>query len=81
LGWYLDYVGRLLKAYPQFSEEFIENELPIRKGWCYICCYLENDGWLQFVGLKPSGDTYLEQEVNNLKTQYYEKYPKNKGIN
>lgn len=77
MGWYLEYVGRLLRGYPQFSLEYVENELPMSFGWALVNFYLENDGWMQFCGIKRIGNGYIQQEVEKLKEQYFDKYGKN----
>jgi hypothetical protein len=70
-GWYMEYVGRLLKTYSQFSLEYIENELPMSFGWSLVNYAVETDGWLSFCGIRRTGKGYISQEVDKLKQQYY----------
>lgn len=58
--------------YPQFSLDYIENELPMGFGWALIAFCIENNGWHQFCGLKRIGRSYSGQEVDKLKQQYYD---------
>lgn len=74
LGWYLEYVGRLLKYYPGFSLDYINYELSMDMGWALLNWGLENDAWLQFAGMKRSGKGYIGLEVDILEKQYYDKY-------
>lgn len=67
-------MGRLLLNYHQFSLEYIENELPMAMGWFLVSYSVENNGWLQFCGLKRLDDGYIKQEVDKLKEQYFDKY-------
>jgi hypothetical protein len=75
-GWYLEYVGRLMKTYTQFSLEYIENELPMAFGWALVGYAIENDGFYQFCGIKRIGNGYVKQEVEKLKEQYYDSIKK-----
>lgn len=68
----MEYVGRLLRGYSQFSLDYIENELPMSFGWALINFSMENDGWLQFCGIRRIGKGYIAQEIDELKRQYYE---------
>ena len=42
-------------------------------GWSLVAFYIENDGWMQFCGVTRIGDGYIQQEVQKLKQQYFEK--------
>jgi hypothetical protein len=59
----------LLKYYSQFSLDFVWDELPMGEGYAYLTVAIGLDGWAQFSGLKPEGETYLEQETNQLMEQ------------
>ncbi len=43
--------------------EYVMNDLPMDQGFAYISWLLENDGWLQFSGLKRKGDGYVKRRV------------------
>jgi hypothetical protein len=63
-----------LRTYHQFSLEYIENDLSMAFGWALVAHAIENNGWLQFCGLKRVGLGYIGQEIEKLKREYYEKY-------
>lgn len=58
--------------------EYIENDLPMGFGWALVNYAIENDGWMQFCGLKRVGKGYIAQEVEELKKQYYDAKKKDK---
>lgn len=70
----MEYFGRLLKSYSQLSIDYIENELPMALGWVLVAYALENDGWMQFCGLRRLDKGYIGQEVEKLKQQYFDKH-------
>jgi hypothetical protein len=47
-------------------------------GWALVNYAIENDGWMQFCGLKRVGKGYIAQEVEELKKQYYDAKKKDK---
>jgi hypothetical protein len=53
----------LLRYYPQFTREYIEDALPLDEGWALLAVATENDGWLQFSGLKRTIPGYMAQEI------------------
>ena len=58
------------------SIDYITYELDMSLGWALISWALENDGWLQFAGLKRSSKGYIAMEVDKLEKEYFDKYPK-----
>jgi len=62
----IDYECRLLKTYPSFTRDWIEFDLPMDMGWIYYAWSLENDGWLQFSGVKRDSLGFIAQEVERL---------------
>ena len=62
----MDYLGRLLKTYPSFTLGFVEDELPMDKGWAFHAQSMEMDGWLSFCGMKRKGLGYVGQEIERL---------------
>lgn len=42
------------------------------EGWTFYAWAMENDGWLQFSGLKRAGDGYIAQHVERLMKEYRE---------
>lgn len=67
-----EYMGRILMTYPQYSQEYIENDMPMAFGWYLVNYAIENNGWYQFCGLRAKGGTYMETEVSKLVKQYYD---------
>lgn len=39
------------------------------QGWAFYAWVIENDGWMQFGGVKRQGDGYIQQEVKRLLKQ------------
>ena len=72
----MEYVGKLLKYYPQFSLEFINYELNMDLGWALIGYATEQDSWLQFAGIKRISKGPIAQEVDKLEKQYYDVHKK-----
>ena len=62
-------MGRLLKTYPSFTEDFILHDLPMDRGWCYYSQAMEMDGWLQFAGVSRETPGYIMQETKKLIAQ------------
>lgn len=58
-----------MAGYPQFSEEFVWDDLSMDRGWAYYAWKVENDGWLQFSGVKRKGKGYVGMEVDSLMKQ------------
>jgi hypothetical protein len=56
----------LLKTYPSLTRHHIDRELPMDEGWCLYAWALENDGWLQFAGIKRSSKGYIAQETERI---------------
>jgi len=52
LGWLLDYVCRLMSAYPSFTEEFVWDKLEMSRGWAYYAWAHQNEAQRYFVGWK-----------------------------
>ncbi len=71
-GWYIDYITTILKYYPQFNLEWIEDDLNLAFGWILINKSLESDGWLNFCGFQRTSPSYIEQEIDCLMKQYYD---------
>ncbi len=70
----MNYVTRLMRYYPSFTEEYVIDILPIDKGWAFLAAAIDNDGWLQFAGIKRSGKAYLAQEIDKLMKEAKEVY-------
>ena len=62
----MTYVGSIQKYRPQYSRDFVWDELPMDEGYVEITVAISLDGFAQFCGLKPDGKTYLEVEVERL---------------
>lgn len=55
-----------MKSYPSFTYQFVMDELPMDQGWAFYNWAIENDGWLQFGGLKRGGKGYIAQQADRL---------------
>ena len=66
LSWLIDYIGRLLRTFPSFGWQFVWDELPMEQGWAMYAWSMENDGWLQFAGMKRATSGYIAREVDKL---------------
>lgn len=53
---------------------FILDELPMNQGWALYSWCLENDGWLQFGGMKREGKGYIGQGTEPLIRQAKEAF-------
>lgn len=42
------------------------DDLPMDQGWAFIAYSVQNDGWLQFNGVKRASDGYIKQEIERL---------------
>ena len=58
-----------MRYYPQFSKEFVENELWLMQGFAYLADAIEHDGWLNFVGVTRVGKGYIAMEIEDLMSQ------------
>jgi len=58
-----------MKTYPGLTWEFISEHLPMERGWAWWSWAVENDGWLQFSGVKREGKNYIAQEIDKLMAQ------------
>ena len=63
MGWWLDYVARLCRSY-HWSKEYVLFDLPMSEGWALMAMAIEQDGWMQFSGVKRSVKGYLGQEID-----------------
>ena len=66
MGWWWDYVTRLVKTYPSFTRDFVMDELCMAEGWAWYAAAMELDGWLSFCGIQRVSDGYIRQQVNLL---------------
>ena len=66
VSWLVDYVCRLLHSYPQFSHDYVWDELPMDIGWVYYGWAFLNDPMNRFAGVKIVGKGYIAQEVERL---------------
>lgn len=41
----------------------------MERGWAWWSWAVENDGWLQFSGVKREGKNYIAQEIDKLMAQ------------
>jgi len=57
--------------------DYIQDEVPMDQGWAFYAFSMENDGWLQFAGVKRSGLGYVGQEREKLIKQAQEYYKRN----
>jgi hypothetical protein len=62
----LEYVGRLLKTYPSFTEAFVLYRLPLDRGWAYYSQAMEMDAWLAFGGTQRVTKGYIWKETEAL---------------
>lgn len=46
--------------------DFILNEMPMDQGWAFYSWSMENDGWLQFCGVRRDGKGYMGQQAEHL---------------
>lgn len=58
-----------MRYYPQFSQEYVENELPMIQGWAFLADAMEHDGWLAFAGLERVSKGYVAVEIEKLMAQ------------
>lgn len=70
---------RLLRTYPQFSEDFVLRKIPGAKTWVYYNWAFSNDPWIQLGGVTPKGDGYIGMEVQDLMRVAREVLSKNNG--
>jgi hypothetical protein len=56
----------LLRGFPSFTRDWIEFDLPMDEGWVYIAWLTENDGWLQFSGVKRDSPGFIAQEAERI---------------
>ena len=69
LGWWLDYVCRLIHFYPSFTLSFVLDELAMDEGWAYYVHAVENGNAAILgaaFGAKMEGPNYIAQEVDRL---------------
>lgn len=59
-------MGRLLKTYPSFTEDYILYSLPMDRGWAYYSQAMEMDSWLAFVGVSRETKGYIAREAQSL---------------
>lgn len=45
-------------------------ELPMVEGWAFYAMAMEHDGFLQFSGVRRSGEGYIAQEAKRLKKRH-----------
>ena len=57
-----DYMGRLCRTY-HWSLEYVLFELPMVEGWVMYCVAIEQDGWMQFSGVKRTDGGYIGQQI------------------
>lgn len=50
------------------------DDLPMDQGWAFYAWAVENDGWLQFSGMKRDGDGYVMQGARKLTEQAMKQY-------
>jgi hypothetical protein len=62
----VDLECRVLRAFPQFDREWLDKILPMDELWVYYNWTIENDGWLQFSGVRRASDGYIAQEVKQI---------------
>ena len=65
IGWWVDYCGRLLKTYSQFSMTFIMDELPMDEGWVWWNFAYQDDPMHKFSGMKAVRG-YIAEEAEKL---------------
>ena len=56
------YVGQLMLWY-KFGLDYVLYELPMAQGYALRAVAMENDGWLQFAGVKKASEGFIRQEV------------------
>jgi hypothetical protein len=52
-----------MRYYPQFSRQYIEDELPLDQARAFMAAAIENDSWLM---VKRVGPGYMAQEIAKL---------------
>jgi len=67
MGWLPDYLARLCRTYPSFSRDYVLFDLDMSEGWMWYSMAIEQDGWLQFSGVKRSSKGYVGQEIDLLR--------------
>lgn len=68
-------MGRLLRTFGGFPAlEYVLDELPMDQGWAFFSWSMENDGWLQFGGVRRDGPGYLGQAIAPLMAVAKEAY-------
>lgn len=55
-----------MKTYPHFTRDYVLYDLPMAEGWIWHNYAIENDGWLNFSGIKRTGKGYVMMETNRL---------------
>lgn len=55
-----------MKYYPQFTWDYVMDELPMLKGWALVAVAMSNSEWLQFSGLRLKGKGYIGKEAESL---------------
>lgn len=55
-----------MRSYPSFTRDYVLFDLAMVEGWVWHAYAMENDGWLQFSGVKRKGDGYVAMETKRL---------------
>jgi hypothetical protein len=54
--------------------DYVLDRLPMDQGWAFYAWAIENDGWLQFSGVKRDGDGYVMQGARELVGEAMKQY-------
>lgn len=76
VGWWWEYITRLVKSYPAFTRQFVLDELPMIEGWLWYAQAITMDGWLSFNGVRIVSDGYIKQQTELLVKTAHEAWEK-----
>lgn len=57
----------------KWTEEYVLYDLQMCRGFVWYSYAMENDGWLQFAGVKRKSKGYIAAEIEKLITQHGQK--------
>jgi hypothetical protein len=75
LGWWIDYVCRLVKCYPSFTKRYVTNRLPMVEGWAWYAFAFIDDPISRFEQVKPTNG-FIKQESEKLIEQAHKAWDK-----